>query len=294
MRTLENLKDLAYRAHTGTSFSPEKRAESIINDYSSELDQDIEKIKSLGASDEQVERYKTGYIAKLSAWLGAKSNCISTMIAGPANFPVRRAEKANNSERSKQNDFILWREKVLKAYERYNRKKAITEAGGELEIAKQKLEGLKKNHELMKEGNKRISAANKNGEDISEYLTITFNIAPHMIDWTMKFGFGLSNSLAKIKATESRIKELERKEEKKESGENKEFLFNGGVCVIDYQLDRITLKHDQKPDSETIKAIKEHGFRWSPHYSVWMRKITNNAIWSTNRLLQSSSFKLTA
>ena len=33
MKTLEHLREQAYRAHSNVSFSPEKRAESIVNDY---------------------------------------------------------------------------------------------------------------------------------------------------------------------------------------------------------------------------------------------------------------------
>ena len=284
-KTLEFLRQLAYRAHNNTGFSPDKRAESVVNDYSEELDQDLLTIKSKGANPEQVERYKVGYIVKITAWLSSKSNCISSMITGPANFPVRRAEKANRAEENKHNDFRVWREKVLKAYDRHAAKVAIIEAGGPIEIAKRELESLKANHELMKEGNKRIKEAKRTGEDLTQYLTETFGIQPHMIDFTMSWGFGLANNNAKIKRVEQRIKELEQKEANKATGENQEVVIPGGLIVVNYELDRITIKHDTKPGPGIIKALKHHGFKWTPHYGCWMRKITRNAMFTINHYL---------
>jgi hypothetical protein len=284
MKTLESLRALAVRAHNGTSFSPEKRGDSVVNDHSEELDQDIEKIKSQGASEEQVERYKSGYIEKLSKYLASQSNVVSTMIAGPANFPVRQMQKRNAWADNHYTTFREWRKKVLAAYVKYENKRKIENAGGPLEIAKKELESVKRLHQLSKDGNKVISKALKSGEDISTYLRETFNVKPHMIEYTMKFGFNTTNSLAKIKRLESRIKELEQKETRSGS-ENKEIPFEGGMCELNYQLDRVTIKHDQKPSSEVIKNLKSNGFKWSPNYGVWMRQLTQNALYSASRVL---------
>jgi hypothetical protein len=109
--TLSKYSDLAYRAYYNTSFSPEKRRDQIIKEHSAELDSDLLKIKE----EADKERYKQGYEKYFSAWLGAKSRCISSMITGPANFPVRRAEKANDMEAKRSVEFSEWRERALKA-----------------------------------------------------------------------------------------------------------------------------------------------------------------------------------
>lgn len=62
MKTLEHLREQAYRAYSNVSFSPEKRAESIINDYSSELDEDLIEIEKVAPHyAEDAKRYLTSW-----------------------------------------------------------------------------------------------------------------------------------------------------------------------------------------------------------------------------------------
>ena len=52
--------------------------------------------------------------------------------------------------------------------------------------------------------------------------------------------------------------------------------FNGGSVFI--ENDRVIISHDDRPDKETIQAIKSNGFRWSPKMKNWCRKHTVNAL----------------
>ena len=118
---IPGLYQLAYRAHSGTSYSPEKRAATYTREYQRYLENDRAKIQLAGEAagadaeriTEAVERYTAGYIVKLNAWLSAKSRCISTMITGGSNFPVRRAQKANESEHNRCKEFIYYYENNL-------------------------------------------------------------------------------------------------------------------------------------------------------------------------------------
>jgi hypothetical protein len=155
---LYNFKQQAITAHNGTSFDPDKRGENLINEFETMLTQDLEKISN--ATSEQKESYISKFKSLFSAWLGAKSRVISPMITGPANFPVRRNEKANRSERNKYELFAYWREKAIKAII----KSTLPEKTFQTEIERYKSEllAMQKNHELMKECNKRIKEAIKN------------------------------------------------------------------------------------------------------------------------------------
>lgn len=293
-KTLSNLYDLAYRAYTGTSFSPEKRAQSVVDSHSEELDNDIKVMQEKGCDQEFIDKYKASYIDHLKKWLGAKSNCISSMIAGPSNFPVRRAEKANRSEEASGKEFIEFREKVFKSIERYNKKKEIAEAGGELEVAKQKLVDLIALQERMKLINKAYPSFVKNGLPGLEKFNLSDADVKIIVQWVPRYsferlpfqGFSLTNNNAKIKNTEARVKELEKKEEAKsnDSSEN-ETKFNGGVIILDYTLDRILIRHDSVPSEAIRSELKSHGFKWSPFNKCWMRKITENAKYVTFKLL---------
>lgn len=118
---IPGLYKLAERAYSNVSFSPEKRALSHVRENQAQLAAEIARIEAAGREyganperiAEVVERYKTGFIKRLTNWLGAKSRCISSMITGGSNFPVRRAEKANNSEHNRMLEFMEHYEKNL-------------------------------------------------------------------------------------------------------------------------------------------------------------------------------------
>lgn len=280
---LDAFKDAAIQAHNWTSFSPERRGETLINSYNEQLTEDITELAAAGIDAETIEGYKSRYINLFKSWLSAKSRCASPMITGPANFNVRKNEKANRSE---DNHYNLWQEWRLRAKKAIVRKlQPVKTFGSELDRYKNELESLKKNHELMKEGNKRILKARKTGEDITEYLKITFNIEPHMIDWTLKFGFHLSNNLANIKRIEERILILTKKQERAETIGTTTKDFDVFKVIFNHEADRIQIQHDVKPDFNTISSLKRNGFRWSPTFKAWQRQLNRNGIDAAERVL---------
>lgn len=290
MKTLEHLREQAYRAYSNISFSPEKRAESIINDYSAELDEDLIEIEKV--APHYVEKYKEKYTQLISHWLRSKSNCISSMITGPANFPVRRAEKANRNEENRYKDFRDWRDKIFLSFKRQAKKKAIEDAGGELEINKSKLADLLVYQEYMKRINKAHAAYVKKPNSILE-ANLTEDEKDYVIKWFPKPSyytkpfqqFQLTNNLAKIKNTQARIAELEKKAYLANQ-EVKEYEVPGGKLILNYKDDRIQIFNESKPDQSVINSYKSHGLRWSPYNKCWQRQITNNALYSMQLLFK--------
>jgi hypothetical protein len=97
--------DLAYSAHTGTSFSPEKRALSECEFYDSICKEFTEAEKEWA-----IQKFTTLFVKSLSA----KARCYSSMIAGPARFPVARMEKYNQWERNASDALLDFIDKVRK------------------------------------------------------------------------------------------------------------------------------------------------------------------------------------
>ena len=273
---LDNFKEAAKRAHYWTSFSPDRRGEQMIKDYNEQLTEDMSELTAANIEAEIIKGYKTRYINLFSSWLSAKSRCASPMITGPANFNVRKHEKANRSEDNHYKVFQEWRVRAKAAIVRKSQPVKTFES--ELERYKTELEALKKNHELMKEGNKRILKARKTGENITAYLTEAFKIQPHMIEWTLKFGFGLSNNLANIKRIEERILILSKKQERAETIGTSIREFEGFKVIFNHEADRIQIQHDVKPDFDTIANLKRRGFKWSPSFKAWQRQLNRNGI----------------
>lgn len=286
MELLNEFKSAARQAHYNTSFDPEKRGEQLINDYNNQLSEDIAELEAKGIDSETIESYKSRYKSLFSSWLSAKSRTFSVMITGAGNFPVRRHEKANRSEHRHYELWQEWRKRAKKAIVR----KAQPEKtySSELDRYRAELVGMQKNHELMKEGNKRIKAAKKSGEDLTEYLTTTFKVEPHMIEWAMRFGFRLTSNNANMKRVEQRIKELEQKESLKNENQITTYTFDGGKLIVNYEVDRLQIMFDTRPTREELDAWKDKGLRsynWSPSAQAWQRKITANAMYEVKRML---------
>ena len=283
---LSHLEGKAQGAYRNISFSPERRGTQDIKDYSDELTGDIEELKAGGASDESITDYKSRYERFFTSYLHAKSNTFSVMITGAGNFPVRRHAKANRSEQRHYEIFREWRIKAKKAIVR--KAQPIKTYTSEIERYKDDLASMQRSHDKMKQGNKLVAKAIKSGEDISQTLINEYGIAPHMVDWCMKFGFGLQNNNANMKRVEQRIKELEQKETMRQTSPEKEFTFKGGKVVLNYEADRIQIFFDVRPTQQELNEWKAKGlnsFNWSPSVTAWQRKITPNAIWTTKRML---------
>jgi len=288
---LDSLLEKAQRAHYHTSFSPEKRGEQLIKEFQQTLNEDIAFLQSHSIDEAIISGYVDKFKSLLTSWLRAKGNCTSTMITGAANYNVRRADKANRSERRHYEVFAEWRERAKKAIIR--KPKEAKTYSSELQRYKEELATLEAYHLKMKEANKRIKAANKSGENIAEYLIAEMNEAPHMVDWVMKFGYSTTNNNAKIKRVKERIELMERKEAAAETKGNTEHQYSGFKVVENRLIDRIQIIHETKPNSKIIATLKSHGFKWSPANQAWQRQMTGNAVFVTNRLIKSGELAAT-
>lgn len=292
-KPLDHLRQLAIRSYNWISQDPDGRGQRCLASWNAEIETDINTIKAKGANDEQIERYKKGYEKLLSAWYHSQSNCASSFVCGPANFPVAKQNKRRNWADNHYNTFRQWREKVLNAYSKYERKAKIEAAGGELEIAKKKLDRLEDIQLHMKRVNKAHTAYVKNPNSIlnnTELSDSERDIVIHYIpqySW-IKHPFSpsqLTGNNALIKNTKERIATLEKKESNAAGG-NKIHQLEGFQVILNYELDRLQIKHEEKPEAEVIKNLKSHGFRWSPFHKVWQRQLTNNALWVLKQYLK--------
>lgn len=282
---LEHLRQLAYRAHYFTSFSPDKRADETIKLYSEELRNDLQTIrdKSLqdilpGNLEQTLTRYQQKYEKHLSAWLHSQSNVASSAVTGPANFPVARMEKYRKWADNKYEYFREWRQRALKAIF-----KAVRPKLDELQQARETLKKREETQQVMISANKIIR---KGGAEVVNELkklgldekTIDEILHPTMAYRKGFISFELSNNSAEIRRLRSRVAVLESKEQLAATTGKKSEEINGVKLVHNYETDRIQLLFDRKPEGETIAQLKSNGFRWTPSQRAWQRKLTNNAI----------------
>lgn len=276
--------NLAVSAFNGTSFTPEKRAESYRNDYASTLATDLETLRGHAANggtidqvDAEFAQYRAGYAKRYRAWLSAHSRCLSSMIAGPSNFPVRRAERANAVERGRLEDCIGYRERALKAAIRNLRPDLRPIMAGDADAVDRLTAEIVKAEAIqasMKSANAAIRKHAKAGPDaqVAALVALGFNEArTHDLlkpDFCGRIGFAnfeLTNNNANIRRMKERLATIS----KSKTTESME-IEGDGVRFEDCPADnRVRLFFDGKPSDEVRAKLKKNGFRWSPSIGAW-------------------------
>lgn len=214
------------------------------------------------------------------------TRCPSVMIAGPANFPVRKKEKQNAAWARNREEWSHIQGLIGKI--------KGTGTGGisgddpdALEKLRAKRDKLVKHQELMKaanaairlkdteEGDRRLAELGFDAREIAEL---------RKPDWCGRVGypsFELTNNNANIRRTEERIKELEKRaSEPAPEG----WTFDGGEVVINREVNRVQIIFEGKPDADVRTEIKGEGFRWAPSQGAWQRQLTDNALRAVKRL----------
>jgi predicted ATPase len=294
----ENLKSIARTAWYGTSFSPEKRAETAIKSYEQNLTNYRDEIKKICGDNWQAEfeKFSKKYTELYINWLSAHSRCISTMITGPSNFPTRRAEKANNSERNHSIKLSEFLKKALKAIrKKYEQSSVIySDDSNALERLRDKLQNLEDSQNWMKEANKKLRKAKIQKDDpeaAKKLLALGFteDEAKEIVKISCYYSsvflipaYSTTNNGAEIRRIKARIEQLERQSNR----ETTEIEYGNIRMVENAEENRIQLFFPSKPDETTRKLLKSRGFRWSPRHGCWQCYFTPNGIAQTARILK--------
>jgi hypothetical protein len=277
---LEKYRDQARAAFMATSFSPDKRGDQLIKDYSEELENDLKELEKRGS----VGEYQGKYEVKFIRWISAMGRCMSPMITGPANFPVAKNARNRDREQNRYTEFRKWRELYFKSV--YRERTLSPEE--EIDKALEDLDKQIIAHEIMKRINKIVRSKKTPEEKISEMVKecgIKEKSAKELItpDDCGRLGFAsyaLTNSNAKIKRLEQKLETMRARVQRKETWEP--IPFPGGE--IDLENDRVIIRHEEKPSREVIDSLKSKGFRWSRSYGSWSRKHTGNAVAAARKI----------
>lgn len=289
-------RELAMRAHSGTSFSPEKRGQWIIKefgDHTSRIREDLMKCADTEEErdfiDAEMHTLQSGYASKMNDQLASQGRCVSTMIAGPSGFNTSRAEKANRAYDNKVDATNAYLDRAISSIHRRLNKMQVEAAGGEAEVMKDNLRMAEESQELMKAVNKILRSKKLSDEDKAQQVHTDLGLSEQLVhelmhpDWG-KPGFAsyqLSNNNANIRRMRERVAELQ----KKEDTPTTERKFDGGTLIDNCEDDRIQIDFDEKPDEAMRAKLKGSGWRWAPSIKVWQRKRTNAAIYSAKQII---------
>jgi hypothetical protein len=293
---------LAERAFYNTSFTPEKRGERMIAEYVEHFDKLVEEFSKYATPDNQtniendLERYRQGYVKRFTAYLNSHSNVASSFITGPANFPVEQNEKRSRWADNKMSELINYKNKVLgKLRQKYDpkliaRAPILSSDSDAISKLQDKIDKAQKSQELMKAANVIIRKKSLTDKDKIEKLielglskkTIYQVLKPDYIGKTGFASYQLRNNNANIRQMKRRIEQLQKEEEIPAS--EKEI---GGVKIVENKdITRLQLFFDAKPSVEVRSLLKSNGFRWSPKQMAWQRLLNDNARYAAEIVLQ--------
>jgi antirestriction protein ArdC len=278
--------DTAYRAHTGTSFSSEKRAESEQKSYLQFMDDVWEEqmkiaIKKdlLSVFEERFLRFRDGYLSRSLAYLRSRHGVFSSMIAGSSNFPVARMRKKNAIVDSKLTELMEYGKKYQNLFAKELQpviiKTGSQTALSQLEVKlKKEEEQHQKTLDFNKIMRKKISDEQKKKELIKLGFSEDFISKAYKSGFTTLGSYVSTNASARIRNLKAQI-ELEKKLNVKKEQGNKEKDFEGGKAVWNYDINRFQLLFEGKPSEAVRTALKGGGlaFKWSPKEGAWQRQL---------------------
>ncbi|WP_233860896.1 ArdC family protein [Tenacibaculum piscium] len=289
---------LAYDAHRGTSFDPEKRAVSHQNEYYNTLKDTYEvnykKAIKLSVEDDfeaKFIRFKNGYLNRYLAYLRSKNGMMSTMITGASNFPVARMRKKSDAIDKKLNELVEFVDKYDNFFKAKAPSKIKTGSADALEKLNKKLIDLEEQHSLMKKGNAVINKVlRKKGlsrdaqikeitigfEDFFKQKTIEAWVKLTKDGSSIKSNnFYLTNLTANIREVKKQIVLEKRLKESSDEKGNTEIEFENGTIIINREINKFQILFDGKPDADVRAFLKKagHAFKWSPTNGVWQRQL---------------------
>lgn len=251
---------------------------------------------------EEMERYRTGYLAKYSAVLRAMSRTASPMVVGPAKFPHERNQKRLATEHKRRGEHRGWSTRAQRAI-------------------RQKILALRTPEELHEEAWQELR------RDIAGNLNVIAEIDTTPGHWGDRSAF--VNSIARRTRTRAQNGEVELVEralalvEEYNQTHGKPAMTNrhafwtfaevarqaraaqaapraaapaatgseviaegNGVRVEkNYDEQRVQIFFDTKPGGEMIARLKGSGWRWSRLHGCWQRQLTANAAYSARHIL---------
>lgn len=276
--------DLARRAHAGTSFVPEDRAAHVRAEYARTLQHDWAALDALATTDEKrailteaFARYRAGYQRHYTAYLSAQSRCMSTMIAGPANFPARRQAKRSATADKRRTELLAYRAAAVAAI-----RKALTPElapvmagdGDALERLQAKYAEATRKQAAMTDANAAIRANAKRGADAQTAALRELGLSPALAAEMLRpddFGrigyadYQIRNNGAEVRRLAARIETISAAQAKPALE-----IEGANARIEDSPAEnRVRVFFPGKPDSTIRTRLKAAGFRWAPSIGAW-------------------------
>lgn len=315
-------EETARRAKENRSFSDYKPG-SATESYMNQLNELLKmaegyaaKSRFIGQEPERIaeaQSYINYYSRKYAEFINKDNEiscrCPSVMIAGPANFPVRKKQKQVAAWDANMKNYISLDDASYKLRYILLQEHAISGSDPDaIQKLQAKLDRLEQNYaeikEAFKNAQKKFNEELKAGiiQEVKHYygcripegFTEADRNNPEMIkclpEWERRamvgtayikdgktvdkpvLGYRSSNMSQERTRLQKRIEELKRHQEAPAPEANGD----GWNLYEDTSAGRICFEFDGKPEPETISTLKSNGFKWAPSLKRWQRQNTDN------------------
>ena len=281
---------LATTAHSGTSHTPERRAQQEQADYMAHMESVATRFNKLAekhpdhAADikQALTKYAGDYQRRNNDRLSKRGRMMSTMVTGGSGFKTRQNQKAGDSYDKSNNELLDWSKKTLKRLANSVNPRVISsDRSDAAQLLQAKIDNAEKLQQHMKAVNRIVKKKGLSDADKTAKLAemgVSAKVATSLLagDFAGRKGYApyqLTNNNANIKRMKSRVAHIE-----KEGGRpTTEHAFSGGTVVDNAENNRVQIVFDGKPDVEMRTKLKRNGFNWSPSEGAWQRKRSDPA-----------------
>lgn len=240
---------------------------------------------------ERIDHLLDAYARRLADNINAQNrntaSCPSVMIAGPANFPVRKKQRQNAREDTLMEEYRQI-EKLLDKMQRIGTGGIQSGDPHAVEKLEKKLKGLESLQEIMKSANSYYrkhhtlegcpDLSENQIEKLTEAMAKSWRASPKLFE-----SYELTNNGAEIRRLRKRIETLQQAKAQPTS-ENE----IGDIRIVENtETMRIQIFFPDKPDSDTRALLKSNGFRWVPSCGAWQRQLTSNGRAAAKAVLNS-------
>lgn len=286
MHNLNIPAELFRTAHQHTSFTPEARGDRERAGHEAQLAADLESMRAEAAAGGTTDllpaefaRYVSGYSARLSAYLASASRCASSMITGPARFPVERMRKRADVAHKRMQELTEYRERALAAMRRTLRPELRPVMSGDADAPQRlaaKIAEAEREQQTMRDANAAIRKHKAAGPEAqcAALMALGFpaTAAAQLLkpDFAGRVGFAdyrLTNNSANIRRMRQRLEQVTAAQAAPVT--TTETAANGVRLEDDPPANRVRLYFPGKPDETTRAALKKNGFRWAPSLGAW-------------------------
>lgn len=297
---------LAVSAHSGTSFSPERRGASAQAEYAHSMASDYDTMHAQAVKGGTLDllpdvfaRYRGRQSSAYRAYLSSSSRCVSSFIAGPSNFPAARMNKRGNIAHRRLVEYLDGGTMAMRSAIRTLRPDLRPIMAGDADAVDRLAVEIAQAERLqnrMKACNKAIRTNAKSGDahQVAALMELGYSEAQaveilHPAQSWRGVGFpsyALTNNNANINRMRERLDKISAD---KACAVVSIDAADGIRVEDDAPANRIRLFFPDKPSAEVRAALKSNGFRWAPSTGAWQAYRNHNSMQTAKTISRIAS-----